>query len=333
MTLICPACGSRDTAGHGRYETVHNGIRSLHKCVACGEVFAETAGTPMQGIKTPISKVAAALRLRGEGLGLRAAARILGTHKNTIAEWENRFGGMKPTLMLYGLCHAFIQLTFEGDEVYTVAGRRVHPADSAGWTAIILERASRFLVDQQCGGKEATLFNKVMRSVAAYVERTQDTTLLSDGERRYGNTLFELCAQTVRTGKRGRPRRTLPKGCRVRIKNKGRQAHRRGSKRPRYQAPQPEHPDTPSDFPEAAIHANHLEGHNAALRRRNSAFRRRTNTYAKNTDALQRTLDVHLLQHNFVRPHWITGEVPAVRLGIAAVPLSFEAILMMQKTA
>ena len=67
--------------------------------------------------------------------------------------------------------------------------------------------------------------------------------------------------------------------------------------------------------------------------RRNRAFRRRTNTYAKNTDALQRTLDVHLLQHNFVRPHWTTGEVLAVRLGIMAAPLRLEEILMMPKAA
>lgn len=30
--------------------------------------------------------------------------------------------------------------------------------------------------------------------------------------------MFELCVQTARTGKRGHPRQTLPKGCRVRIK-------------------------------------------------------------------------------------------------------------------
>ena len=264
-TLICPACGSPDTTGHGHYETVHNGTRSLRACTSCGEVFSETTGTPMQDIKTPISQVAAAPRLRGEGLGLRATARVLGAHKNTIAEWERRFAGMKPTLMLYGLCHTFIPLTFEGDEIYTVVGQRIHPADSTGWTAIILERASRFLVDQPCGRKDATLFNKVMRSVAAYVKRTQDITFLSDGERRYGNTVFELCAQTVRTGKRGRPRKTLPKSYRVRLKNKGSQRHRRGPKRPKYQAPQPEHPDTPRAVPEAAIHANHLEAHTAIL--------------------------------------------------------------------
>ncbi len=114
---------------------------------------------------------------------------------------------------------------------------------------------------------------------------------------------------------------------------KGSQRHRRDRKRPKYQAPQPEHPDTPRDVPEAAIHANPLEAHNAALRRRNSAFRRGTHTHAKNTDALQRTLDVHLVQHNFIRPHWTTGEVPAVRLGIMAAPLRLEAILMMPKAA
>ena len=84
-----------------------------------------------------------------------------------------------------------------------------------------LGTGEQFLVDQQCGRKDATLFTKVMKSVAADVRRTQDTTFLSDGERRYGNALFELCAQTTRTGQRGRPRRTLPKGGRVRIKNKG----------------------------------------------------------------------------------------------------------------
>ncbi|MBK8754546.1 MAG: hypothetical protein IPL99_24150 [Candidatus Competibacteraceae bacterium] len=77
-TLICPACGSPDSTGHGHYETVHNGSRSLHACTSCGAVFSETTGTPMQDIKTPIRKVAAALRWRGEGLGLRARTGALG---------------------------------------------------------------------------------------------------------------------------------------------------------------------------------------------------------------------------------------------------------------
>ncbi len=42
-----------------------------------------------------------------------------------------------------------------------MVGQRVHPADSTGWTAIVLERASRFLVEQQCGCKDAILFKKL----------------------------------------------------------------------------------------------------------------------------------------------------------------------------
>ncbi len=64
---------------------------------------------------------------------------MLGTHKHTMAEWESRVGGMKLTRMRYGLCHPFIPLTVEGDEVYPVVGQRVNPADAIGWAALMLE--------------------------------------------------------------------------------------------------------------------------------------------------------------------------------------------------
>jgi hypothetical protein len=54
----------------------------------------------MEKIKSPISKIAAAMRLRSEGLGLRATGRVLQSNKGTIAEWENLFANQKATLML-----------------------------------------------------------------------------------------------------------------------------------------------------------------------------------------------------------------------------------------
>ena len=57
---------------------------------------------------------------------------------------------------------------------------------------------------------------------------------LSDGERRYGNTLFEMCAEVLRTGLRGRP--PLPPDVKVRLKNKGSQNSKPGRKRLKYQA-------------------------------------------------------------------------------------------------
>jgi transposase-like protein len=326
----CPHCQSTDTYLYKSYDTTNNGDRSLYRCKACKVVFSETYGTPMKHLKTAISKVASALKVRSEGLGLRATARVLDVHKETITEWEQKFAGQKDTLMLYAFCHEFVSLTFEGDEIYTIVGKRTDPSSSEGWTAVIMDRASRFIVDQKCGEKDADLFLSVMKSVAKFVDHTKDLTFLSDGERRYGNTLFDLCAEVLRNGQRGRPPKVLSSGVKVRIKNKGDQKHKRGPKRAKYQAPLREHPDTDQSLPNSEIHANHLEGQNAATRRRNSTFRRRTNTYAKTQGGLQRTLDMHLIIHNFVRTHWTTGVVPAVLLGIMAAPLRLEDILTMR---
>ena len=138
----------------------------------------------MEHLKTPLSKVASVLRVRSEGLGLRATARVFGIHKNTVADWEERFAAQKGPLMLYAVCHEFISLTFEGDELYTVIGARCDPSESEGWTAVVMERASRFItstgsvhrIEQRCGQKDAerctepveVMFRAVMSTVARY---------------------------------------------------------------------------------------------------------------------------------------------------------------------
>jgi len=137
----------------------------------------------------------------------------------------------------------------------------------------------------------------------------------------------------IRTGKPGRPLTTLKEGLRVRVKNKGSQSHKRGSKRTKVQAPQKEHPDTKQDIENKDVHANHVEAFNAALRRKVPAFRRKTNTYAKDTDPLQVRLDVHWILHNFVRKHFTTKQVPAVSLGILEKAFSVTDIFKMQMTA
>jgi len=134
----------------------------------------------------------------------------------------------------------------------------------------------------------------------------------------------------LKTGKRGRPRKTLKKGVKVRVKNKGSQKKKLGRKRKKYQAPQSEHPDTPQNIENTDIHANHVEGFNAALRRMCSAFRRKTNTYAKKVERLQERLNVIWIIHNFVRVHYTTKEVPAVTLGVIEEGLTLEDVLRLR---
>ena len=70
-----------------------------------------------------------------------------------------------------------------------------------------MDRASRFIWELQSGQRDTELFEQAMATLARGVEQTDDLTLLTDGERRYGNLLFELCQEVIRTGQVGRPKK------------------------------------------------------------------------------------------------------------------------------
>jgi transposase-like protein len=326
FTQPCPVCNSNEVKYHGRYSTVNNGFRSIFHCPPCDIYYSETFATPIAGLRTPISRIAQILKARTDGMGLNATARTFNVSKKSVIDWEQRLSDLKPTMILYSLLHQFIHQTIEGDELYTKVGKNLPPSDSEGWTIVLMERSSRFLWELQCGKRQQQLFTKAMNILVKVIERTGSVNLLTDGERRYGNILFEICHEVINDGKRGRPKKRLKKRVRVRLKNKG---SKKGKGRPRkkYQAPVPEHPETKQEILDAEIHANHVEAFNAALRRKNAGFRRKTNTYAKSMKSLQRTLDVQWLNHNFVKVHFTTNMVPAVQMGILNTGLSWEQIL------
>lgn len=303
--------------------TQNHGSRIIYRCAECDVYFSESFATPIAGLRTPLSRIIEILKARSEGLGLNATARTFGVSKKSVINWEWRLAGLKPTMMLYSLLDKFIHQVIEGDEVYTKVAENVPASESQGWTIVLMERGSRFLWELHCGRKDQQLFTKALTCLAEVIEQTSSLSLFSDGERRYGNLLFEICHDVIRNGQSGRPPKRLQKGLRVRIKNKG-SRKRSGRKRKKYQAPVPEHPQTEHAVEDSDIHANHVEAFNASLRRRNSTFRRKTNTYAKSQPNLQRTLDLFWLVHNFVRVHFTTKVVPAVKLGILQIGLSWQ---------
>src|SRR5499426_1867560 len=249
-----------------------------------------------------------------EGMGLNAASRTFAKAKNTILAWERKFLDLHRVLFLYALVHEFLELVIEGDEAYTKVQKNVPPEQSPGWTILLLDRASRFIWEIDCGKKERQLFRKAIMSLDKIARQTHDLSLFTDGERRYGTLLFEICHELVH----------------VRLKNKGSQAHKKGRKRPKYQSPWREHPATARIIAETDIHANHAEAFFSALRRTCAPFRRKTNMYAKSTKGLQRLLRVYWVVHNFLRVHFTTREVPAVALGILERRLSVQEIFQIQ---
>ena len=312
----CPKCYSENIKFNYKYNTISTGYRTMLICTQCHESFSETKNTFLHGLKKPVSLIWNVINSRTEGNSLNATCRIFNIAKNTLLSWERKFTNLYHTLLLYSLAHNFIQLEIEGDEFYTKVGKNVPADQSSGWTIVLMDRASRFIWESSCGEKDRSLFEKAIKMLAEIIHQTGDLTLLTDGERRYGKILFEICHELLHTGKRGRPRKTLQKGVTVRVKNKGSQRHKAGPKRPKYQTTCPQHPETVNNISDAETHANHVEANNSAMRRKCSAYRRKTNTYAKSTSGLQRILNVYWVVHNFVRPHFTTKEIPAVKLGV-----------------
>lgn len=221
----------------------------------------------------------------------------------------------------------------EGDALCTRVHKKVAPDAAHGWTVVWMDRATRFICDMPCGQQERKMCQKAMGLLCQVIQQTGDLTLLTDGERRYGSLVFALCSQALRNGKRGRPKRTVPKGIKVRLKNKGSQRHKRGPKRPKYQTPYPEHPDTAQPMATTEIHANHLEAFHTSRRRRCAGYRRHTNMYAKETGRLQERLEGYWIVHNFVRVHFTTHRVPAVALGMLDHGFALHELFLIQRAA
>ncbi len=213
-------------------------------------------------------------------MGLNAVARTFNVSKKTVIDWEDRLGELKPVLRLSAWLHQFIELMIEGDELYTLVEKNEPPALSQGWrivsrdlrrlprTLVLQDKStrktppSRFLWELHCGSKDQQLFKRALNTLVEVISQTEDLSLFTDGERRYGNLLFDICHEVIRDGKLGRPPKPLPKGIRVRLKNKGAKK-RVGRPRKKYEAPVPEHPQTETKVVENEIHANHVEGFNA----------------------------------------------------------------------
>lgn len=191
--------------------------------------------------------------------------------------------------------------------------RTFPPAESEGWTAHFIERQSRYWVTAVAGLKHQSLFEQSTSEAWQWAAPARFIRWFTDGERRYGKTLWPLASVWLKVSETPRAygkRKVWREGLEVGMKIKGSQGKRR------VEWVKSEHPFTAISAA-SEVHANHNEAQNAALRRRASAYRRQQNLYAKKRAALQRVLDVQRLIHNWVRPHWGLGQktTPAIAMG------------------
>src|SRR5260370_39578973 len=109
-----------------------------------------------------------------ERLSRNATCRTFHVSKNTVTDWLERLSGVKETLLLYALCHQFLQQVIEGDELYTKINKQLPVMDSPGWTVVLMDRASRFIWELACGEKNQALFESAMHTLAEVIKHTDD---------------------------------------------------------------------------------------------------------------------------------------------------------------
>ena len=79
----------------------------------------------MSRLRTPASVVSLAMKMRSEGMGIRASGRVLEKSHVSIMRWEQKLATQSeqwnPTAPEEG------DVTIEGDEVYTRVGENLPP--------------------------------------------------------------------------------------------------------------------------------------------------------------------------------------------------------------
>lgn len=123
--MKCPHCHSEKTVKNGKVKLQDQSVQQRYLCQECKKRFNERTSTPMARLRTPVSRVSAALNVRTEGLGVRATGRSFGKSHATIIRWEQRLAQQAQHWSPPAPSGA--DITLEGDEVYTRVGENLPP--------------------------------------------------------------------------------------------------------------------------------------------------------------------------------------------------------------
>jgi transposase-like protein len=127
--MQCFHCQSAKVIKNGKYRLQDGSAIQHYLCKACNKRFSDKTGTPMARLRTPTSLVSIALKMRGEGMGVRASSRVVDKSHSTILGWETRMAAQavewSPPAPQGG------DVTLEHDELYTHASENLPPLQVA----------------------------------------------------------------------------------------------------------------------------------------------------------------------------------------------------------
>jgi transposase-like protein len=122
--MNCVYCESKNIVKNGKDQAAGK-IVQTYRCNECKRRFNERSGTPMARLRTSPEVISLAMKVRSEGLGLRATGRVLGKSGGSIINWEKRLSDQISNWS--PPAPAGSEVTLEGDEVYTRVGENLPP--------------------------------------------------------------------------------------------------------------------------------------------------------------------------------------------------------------
>lgn len=123
--MECPQCQSQKVVKNGKYRLKDKREIQHYLCKECRKRFSDKTGTPMARLRTSPEMVAMALKMRSEGMGIRASGRVLEKSHSTIIRWEERVRAQESSWSPPAPTNG--DVTIESDELYTRIGENLPP--------------------------------------------------------------------------------------------------------------------------------------------------------------------------------------------------------------
>jgi len=196
--VVCPnpAWGASGRIG------VHSSKQRRYKGHACGKTFAETLGTPLFGLKSPLWVVRIVLTLLAFGCPLQAIVAAFEVDERTVADWQRKAGLHAKAVQEQLVCQGQVDLgQVQGDELY------VKTQAGTIWMATAMTVFSRLFVWGAIAAQRDTgLITQVVHHVRAAARLGQPILWAVDGFAAWRSAILRVFRDPLRTGQRGRPR-------------------------------------------------------------------------------------------------------------------------------
>jgi transposase-like protein len=198
------ACRAYGRTGEG-HVVIHSRAERRYQCKRCRRTFAETVGTALYRLRTARDEVVVVVTLLAYGCPVQAIVAAFGLDERTVARWQARAGSQCRRVHEHLVQAGRVELgQVQADEL------RVRIVGGVLWLASAIAVPSRLWLG---GGVSATRDGALIRALLERVRAcgpVRAVLLCTDGLISYPRQALRLFRVPRPTGRRGRPRLTLP---------------------------------------------------------------------------------------------------------------------------